>query len=901
MAENRRNLDKRPSPEALLENAQREAQGRLKIFLGAAPGVGKTYEMLQSARAKRQEGVDIVVGVVETHGRKETQALLEGLEVIPRRRVDYKGATLEEMDLDAILRRHPEIVLVDELAHTNAPGSRHPKRFRDVEELLAAGIDVYTTVNIQHIESLNDVVAQITSVRVRETVPDSIIDRADDIEVIDITPDDLIQRLKEGKVYVPQTARRALDHYFSPGNLTALRELALRRTAQRVDEQLLSHMQAHAIPGPWPAGDRVMVCIDEGPGGAALVRYTRRMADRLRAPWTVFHVETTRSLRFSEEERNRISDTLRLAQQLGGETAIVPGHDAVEEIMRYAEANNVSHIVIGKSRKSRIAELLHGSVTHELMRRAGVISVHVVAPRDLDTTPSNKTAARPESRNADILPYAWSTAFVALALGCGMILDEILAVQSVALVFLTAVLASAITYGLWPALYTSMISMLTFNFFFLPPLYTFTIAEPENVVALFFFLVVAFIASNLTARVRSQAIVARQRAKTTEDLYLFSRKLAGIGTLDDVLWATAFQVASMLKMQVVILLVDGGELTVRTGYPPEDTLDDADVAAAKWAFENNRTAGRGSDTLPGAKRLFIPMRTGRGVVGVVGIDSAKEGPLLTPEQQRLFDALIDQAALAVDRVRLAADADRTKLALEADRLRSALLTSISHDLRTPLAAIIGAAGTLRDFGNVLSEVAKRDLVATVQEEADRLNRFIANLLDMTRIESGAIEPQGALHDVGEIVGSALQRASKVLAQHRLEVEIDGTLPMLKLDAVLFEQVLFNILDNAAKYAPANSTIRLTAWQSEGKVALQILDEGDGIPPEDVERIFDKFYRVRKGDRVRAGTGLGLPICRGFIEAMGGTVEAANRSDRSGAVITIKLPVPTDAPQLDEVA
>ncbi|MET0482404.1 MAG: sensor histidine kinase KdpD [Aestuariivirgaceae bacterium] len=901
MAENRRNHDKRPSPEALLENARREGQGRLKIFLGAAPGVGKTFEMLQSARAKRQEGVDVVVGIAETHGRKETQALLEGVEIIPRRRVAYKNSTLEEMDLDVILRRRPEIVLVDELAHSNAPGSRHPKRYRDVEELLAAGIDVYTTVNIQHIESLNDIVAQITSVRVRETVPDSIIDRADDIEVIDITPDDLIQRLKEGKVYVPQTARRALDHYFSPGNLTALRELALRRTAQRVDEQLLSHMQAHAISGPWPAGDRVMVCIDEGPGGASLVRYTRRMADRLRAPWTAFHVETTRSLRFSEEERDRISDTLRLAEQLGGETAIVPGHDPVEEIMRYAEANNVSHIVIGKSRKSRLAELIRGSVTHELMRRAGAISVHVVAPRDPDTALSNRTAARRESVEADILPFAWSTAFVAVALGCGMILDEVLAVQNIALVFLTAVLASAITYGLMPALYASIVSMLAFNFFFLPPLYNFTIAEPENVVALFFFLVIAVIASNLTARVRSQAVVARQRAKTTEDLYLFSRKLAGTAALDDVLWATAFQIASMLKVQVVILLAEGEELTVRTGYPPEDTLDDADVAAAKWAFENNRTAGRGSDTLPGAKRLFIPMRTGRGVVGVIGIDSNKEGPLLTPEQQRLLDALIDQAALAVDRVRLAADADRTKLSLEADRLRSALLTSISHDLKTPLASIIGAAGTLRDFTNVLTEAAKRDLVATVQEEADRLNRFIANLLDMTRIESGAIEPQGTLHDVGEIVGSALQRASKVLAQHRLEVEIAGTLPMLKLDAVLFEQVLFNILDNAAKYAPASSTIRLKAWQSQGKVVLQILDEGDGIPPEDCERIFDKFYRVRKGDRVRAGTGLGLPICRGFIEAMGGTIEAANRPDRSGAVITIKLPVPTDAPQLDEVA
>jgi two-component system sensor histidine kinase KdpD len=569
--------------------------------------------------------------------------------------------------------------------------------------------------------------------------------------------------------------------------------------------------------------------------------------------------------------------------------------------VRYAEANNVSHIIIGKSRKSRITELVQGSVTHELMRRAGAISLHVVAPREPDSTLLNKTAGRLEPKRFDILPYAWSTAFVAVALGCGMILARVLAVQNIALVFLPAVLASAVTYGLWPALFTSIISMLAFNFFFLPPLYTFTIADPENVVALFFFLVIAFIASNLTARVRSQALVARQRAKTTEDLYLFSRKLAGVGTLDDVLWVTAFQVASMLKVQVVILIAEGDVLTVRTGYPPEDTLDEADLAAARWAFENDRTAGRGSDTLPGAKRLFIPMRTGRGVVGVVGIDNDKEGPLLTPEQQRLFDALVDQAALAVERVRLAADADRIKLALETDRLRSALLTSISHDLKTPLSAIIGAAGTLSDYSDVLNEAAKRDLLTTVQEEADRLNRFIANLLDMTRIESGAIEPQEAFHDLGEIVGSALQRAAKVLARHRLEIGIAGTLPMVKLDAVLFEQVLFNILDNAAKYSPANSTIRLRAWRSEGKVVLQILDEGDGIPPEDVERIFDKFYRVRKGDRVRAGTGLGLPICRGFIEAMGGTIEATNRSERSGVAITIKLPVPTDTPQLEEVA
>jgi two-component system sensor histidine kinase KdpD len=885
----------------LLEGAQRESGGRLKIFLGAAPGVGKTYEMLQSARMKRAENVDVVVGVVETHGRKETEALLEGLEMIPRRRMEYKGRTLEEMDLDAILRRRPQIVLVDELAHTNVPGSRHPKRYRDVEELLAAGIDVYTTVNIQHIESLNDIVAQITRVRVRETVPDSIVDRADDIEVVDITPDDLIQRLREGKVYVPQTARRALDHYFSPGNLTALRELALRQTAQRVDEQLLTHMQAHAIPGPWPAGERVLVCVDEAPDGTSLVRYARRMANRLHAPWTALHIETARSLRLTEVDRDQIAGTMRLAEQLGGEAVTIPGQSAAEEIVRYAESNNVTQIIIAKSKKSRALEFIRGSVTHELLRHAGEISVHVVAPRKDDANSSKKSSTKVPQKKFDINPYIWSSGFVVLALGCGLVLHQILDVQNIALVFLTAVLASAVSYGLFPALYASVISMLAFNFFFLPPVHTFTIADPENVVAIFFFLIVAFIASNLTARVRSQAVVARQRAKTTEDLYLFSQKLAGVGTLDDVLWATAFQVASMLKVRVVILITEGSTLEVKSGYPPEDTLDEADIAAAKWAFENNRTAGRGSDTLPGAKRLFVPMRTGRGPVGVVGIDNDKEGPLLTPEQHRLFDALMDQAALAVERVRLAADADRAMLALEADRLRSALLTSISHDLKTPLAGIIGAVGTLRDFGNVLNENSKRDLLATVQEEAERLNRFIANLLDMTRIESGAVEPGTALHDIGEIVGSALKRASKVLGNHRVEVEIAGTPPMLKLDPVLFEQVLFNILDNAAKHAPAGSTILVKAWQADGTVKLQILDEGEGIPPEDIERIFDRFYRARKGDRVRAGTGLGLPICRGFIEAMGGTIEADNRSDRSGAVITISLPVPTNTLQFNEVA
>ena len=692
--------DKRPSPEALLEEAARETRGRLKIFLGAAPGVGKTYEMLLSAAARRRDGVDVVIGGVETHGREETQALVEGFEVIPRKRVDYKGRTLEEMDLEAILQRAPQLVLVDELAHTNASGARHPKRHMDVEDLLAAGIDVYNTVNIQHLESLNDVVAQITRIRVRETVPDAFVDQADEIEVIDITPGDLIQRLKEGKVYVPKTAHRALTHYFSPGNLTALRELALRRTAQRVDQQLLTHMQAHAISGPWAAGDRVLVVINEHPKAAALLRYARRLAERLRAPWVALYVETQQALRLSEAERDRIADAMRLAERLGGEAVTIPGGELANDILRYAEANNFSHLVIGRTKRSRLYEMFFGSVTYELVRSAGNIAVHVVTGQEHERISAKTVATRPASASGYPWSYLVSTGLVGTALGVGLVLTRILEVQNVALVFLASVLVSAVAYGLWPALFASALSVLAFNFFFLPPLYTFTISDPENVVALFFFLVVALIASNLTANVRRQAMVARRRAKTTEDLYLFSRKLAGIASLDDLLWVTASQVASMLQVRVVLFLPDDGSLALKAAWPPEDVAEEADLAAAKWCWESNKPAGRGADTLPGARRLFLPMRTGRGPVAVIGIDSDKAGPILDPDQRRLLDALTDQAALAIERVNLAEDVDRAERAAEKDRLRSALLTSISHDLRTPLASILGAAASLRTLSGL---------------------------------------------------------------------------------------------------------------------------------------------------------------------------------------------------------
>jgi two-component system sensor histidine kinase KdpD len=907
MADQRRDSEHRPSPEALLEAARRDERrvGKLRIFVGAAPGVGKTYEMLQQAHARKKDGYDVVVGIVEAHGRKETEALLSGLEVIPRRHIDYKGRSLPEFDLDAAIARHPQIILVDELAHTNAEGSRHPKRYLDVEELMSHGIEVYTTVNIQHIESLNDVVAQITHVRVRETVPDAVFDRADAVELVDLTPHDLIQRLKEGKVYVPKQAERALEHFFSPANLTALRELALRRTAERVDEQLLSEMQARAIQGPWAAGERILVCISEDPRCAGLVRYAKRLADRLHGPWLALYVEGRRNIQLSEEERDRIADTLRLAEALGGEGVTLPGgnRSIADDIIAYAHAQNVTQIIIGKSARSRWFEILHGSVVHDLVRRSGNISVHVIAGDQILGRPIPKKTghAFDEDSSFEPRPYIWALAAVAIALGCGELVDTWVGIENVDLVFLTAIVGVAVRFGLWPSLLASVASALCYNFFFLPPIYTLTIEDPHNIAAFTLFTLVAITVSHVAARGQMQAVTAQARVRAVELLYAFSRKLAGTATLDDVLWATAYQTALMLKVRVVLLLPSNGSIEVKAGYPPEDMLDEADLAAAKWTWENNRAAGRGSDTLPGAKRLFLPMHTGRGPIGVVGIDSDKAGPLLTPDQRRLLDALMDQGALAIERVRLVEDMDRVERTAETERLRAALLTSISHDLKTPLASVLGSAGALRDLADKLTDSEKVELLTTIIDESERLNRFIANLLDMTKLESGALAPKLAPHDLSEIIGATLRRTAKILKHHSVQLDLAGDVPMVALDAVLFEQVLFNLLDNAAKYAAAGTTIFIRTWRDRESVSLQIVDEGEGVPPNELEHIFDKFYRVQKTDQVPPGTGLGLAISRGFVEAMHGTIVAANRADRRGAVFTITLPIPDQRQQLDAAA
>ena len=878
-------VDPRPSADALLKQAGRVGHGRLKIFLGAAPGVGKTYEMLVQARRRKLDGVDAVIGVVETHGRVETDLLTKGIETVPKKRILYKGQVLAEMDMDAILQRRPRLVLVDELAHTNVEGSRHPKRYLDVEELLAAGIDVYTTLNVQHIESLNDVVAKITHVRVRETVPDAVLDRADDIELVDLTPEDLLQRMQEGKVYMAEAAERAQANFFQPGNLAALRELALRRTAQRVDAQMLDYMRAHAITGPWEAGERLLVSVSARPGAAATIRQARRLADRLRVPWTAVHVETGYA---GEAERDAVAQALRLAERMGATAATVPAASEADGIIQYARANNATHIVLTPPPGPHWRRLFRISLVAEILRRVPDISMHVVPARSgpiARPRPSQARQSLPPLRS-----FANAFGYSILGLAAGLVVRQGLGISNVTLVMLVAVLASAVTLGLWPSLFACLISALAYNFFFLPPLYTFTIADPENVITLLVFFLVAVIASNLTARVRTQAVVARDRAATTEDLYLFARKLAGVLSLDDLLWATVYQVAHMLKVQVVLLLPEGENLEVRAGYPPEDTLDEGDLAAARWALEQGSAAGRGSDTLPGARRLFLPMRTGRGIIAIIGLHSNREGPLLTPDQRRLLDSLTDQAALAIERLQLAREMDKARVAAETEKLRSALFTSISHDLRTPLASILGSVTSLKQYGDKIDAADQDALLATIQDEAERLNHFIANLLDMTRLESGALAPRMDAVDIIDITGSVLRRTAKLLSGHRIVLALDDDLPLVLVDPVLFEQVMFNLLDNAAKYTPQGSEVTVRGRHEGNMVRISVEDEGKGLPEMDRERVFDKFYRVMAADSKRAGTGLGLSIARGFMEAMGGSIIAANREGRKGAVFILAIPV-----------
>ncbi|MFO1091319.1 MAG: sensor histidine kinase KdpD [Hyphomicrobiales bacterium] len=877
--------DRRPSPDALLELARKEGRGRLKIFLGASPGVGKTYAMLSAAQRLRAEGRDVVVGVVETHGRPETAALLAGLEVLPRRVVDYRGHVLMEFDLDAALARRPDLVIVDELAHTNAPESRHPKRYQDVEELLAAGINVWTALNIQHLESLSDVVAAITGVKVRERVPDTVLEASDDVVVVDITPDELIERLKNGKVYLPENARRAADNFLKPGNLTALRELALRRTAERVDDQMVDYLRRNAIEGPWPAAERVLVCVGDDQLSEKVVRVAARIASTLNADWLAVHVARP-------QERAgpvQIDEVMALATRLGADVRRVTGSDIAGELLRLAAQENITQIVIGHAGNGGWSRLFRRPLPDDLVRRASGVSVHVITGENsARKSVRQEFSARSWPLGLTTQGFAAAGGAVVLAGLASKALVHFLKLPNLSMIFLTAVLFCAVTYGTASAVVAAALSFLAYNFFFIEPLYTLTVASPHEFLALVMFLLVAVLTGSLAGRVRAQSDAALARVRQIEALYDLSHKLSATTKLDDVIWIIATRVAATVRGQSIVLLPEKGEVAIVAAMPPEDTLGAADWTAARWAFAHGEAAGWKSTTLPNARFQYRPLRAAGATVGVVGV--RPEGDVLSEESVRMLEALLNQFAVAIERIRLGDEATEARTNAETERLRSALLSSLSHDLRTPLSSILGSVTTLRALGSKLRKPARDDLLATIEEEATRLSRFVSNLLDMTKIESGALAGGGHTFDLVDVVAAAVRRGRATWPGRRIDFASPAQSIAARGDAALVEQLVFNLLDNAHKYSPPGSPIHVSLYSAGTEAKLIVEDEGLGIPPEDLERVFEKFYRVKAGDGRPPGTGLGLAICRGIATSMGGNVAAESPvRDGRGTRLVVRLP------------
>ena len=883
--------DQRPDPDELLrrirEQEEREHRAKLKIFFGASAGVGKTYAMLVEAHERRRAGVDVVAGVVETHGRSETAALLEGLESLPQRPVEYRGATLREFDLDAALARRPGLLLLDELAHTNAPGSRHAKRWLDVEELLNAGIDVYTTLNVQHVESLYDVVAQITGVAVREIVPDSILERADEIELVDLPPDDLLQRLREGRVYIPEQATRAAEHFFKKGNLIALRELALRVTADRVDQQMESYRRDHAIRDTWAVGGRILVGLGEPKAGLRLIRAASRMAARLQAEWLVVHVETPGEFAPTGAARDHLVDLMGYAEELGAETAMLTGTRIAEQMLAYARERNVSRIIVGKPSRTGWLRVLRGSLMDALLAGSGGIDVFVMSgeSEEDERPPVPAPALRPSLRASN---YAQSLLAVAVCSGIAWIVHLRLPPANLPMIYLLGIMAVAMRLGRGPAVLASVLSVAAFDFFFVPPRLAFRVSDTQYVLTFAGMLLVALVISTMASRLRQQTDAARQREHRTAALYVLSRELSSLRETQELLRAVLRRVADVFGSRGVILLPDsGGQLSVAAGE--SSVLGEAghDQGVAQWVFDHAQPAGAGTQTLPAAGALFLPLLGAREAVGVLGIVPDDPGRVLTRDRFRLAETFASQVALSLERAQLAEQAERTHVLVESERTRSLLLSSVSHDLRTPLSVITGAASSLLADGAPLPAAVRRELAETIAEEAQRLNRLVGNLLDMTRLESGAMPVRREWHSLEEVVGSALGRLESRLQGREVTVRLAPGLPLVQLDDVLIEQALYNLVENALKYTPPGSPIEMGAALGDGALRIEVADRGPGLPPGQEESVFEKFYRGRReGDP--SGVGLGLSICRGIIEAHGGTVSAMNR-EGGGAVFRVTLP------------
>ncbi|MGE0148574.1 MAG: DUF4118 domain-containing protein [Parvibaculaceae bacterium] len=846
-------------------------RGRLKVFLGMAPGVGKTYEMLRAARRRKAEGGDVVVGVVETHGRRETEALLRGLDVLPRRPMEYRGRTLLEFDIDAALTRKPALLLIDEHAHTNAPGSRHPKRWQDVEELLGAGVDVWTTLNVQHLESLVDVVWKITGVRQRETVPDSALARADEIEMVDVTPNELRQRLAEGKVYVPETAQLAAARFFKPENLTALRELALRRAAQTVDDQLVGEMRRAGVEGPWAAGERILVLIGADAMASSLVRAARRLSDMMMdAPWTVAHIESPNRPPPDAAGAACLGEGFKLAEQLGGTTAVLTGDDLVACALAYARQSNVTQIVLGKSKIGWWKRLRGRSLAHALMVEASGAALHIVtdgAPAPAVPPVRARAASMKGWRD-----YVLGAGLVGIATLASYPLDRYFERINLGMIFLSAVLGAGVLFGLGPALLAATIAFLTYNFLFLDPRYSLAIGSPADVLTLVVFWAVALATGGLAGRVRDQASATSRRASAIAALLAASRRLSAAATKDEAAAALAEQVSAAAGGRTVVLLPAGDVIVPAAAVPDPAALGATEMAAARWAWQKGEVAGAGTGTLPNAMWTFHPLQGLRTRSGVVGIEAHFPAPR---DSERFVAALLDQGAVALERAELAAAAAEAEAWRRSDQLRSALLNSISHDLRTPLSAVLGSATTLIDYGATLEPAVRADLLDSIREEAERLNGYVGNLLDMTRLEGGALNPKSDWTDVRDVLNAAAERVARRLGRRKLVRDYPPALSLVMADPALLEQSVVNILENAIAYSPDDTDVEIAVYEDPRNIVISIEDEGRGIPTTELARVFEKFRRMEETTDRGKGVGLGLSISKGFVEAMGGRITAAS--------------------------
>ncbi len=882
------NEETRPNPDALLARVEAEerqkARGKLKIFLGYAAGVGKTYAMLETAHSRKAEGVNVVAAVVETHGRSETEALLQGLEVLPRKQVEYRGVKLTEMDLDAVLARKPQLALVDEHAHTNAPGSRHPKRWQDIEELLIAGIDVYTTLNIQHLESFRDLIAQTTGVIVRETIPDRVLDEASEIEVVDLPPEELLLRLREGKVYIPEQAVRAMENFFEAGNLIALREITLRRAANRVDEQMREYLQTYPTAGLWPVTERLLVCISGSPNSERLIRTGRRLAEELKTEWYALYVETTGDDRLTQENRERIWRELRLAESLGAkEVTTLKADSAAEAVIDYARKNKITKVLVGRPTRPRWREWLRGSFVDQVVRQSKEVDVYVVSEERGEKT----KRIPPRSVQVPWGSYLTSLLLVAGATLGSEIAIEFLSPTNMIMFYLLAVVVAALRLGFRPALFTALVGVLAFDFFLVPPYFSFAVTDTQYLITFAGLFTVGAVISTLVARARSQTETIKNRESQTATLYALSRDLASAFGLDKILNVVIHHVGETLNAEIAILLPEGESLDVKassSGF----SLGEKQKSVAVWAYRNGQMAGRGTETLSSDELLYIPLQTGGRVVGVMGIKLRNSDETLAPETRRILEAFSGQAALAIERVYLARQADQAQLLQATERLERSLLNSISHDLRTPLSSIIGALSSLRDEKNSLNTEARRELIDLAWEEAGRMNRFVSNLLDMTRLEAGALKIKKEPYDVQDLLGSCLGSLEPRLKGKKVKIDIPSDLPLVPMDSVLMAQVMGNVLDNALKYSPPSGVIEVAARIRENRLEIEVADQGPGIPEEYLTQVFNKFSRITRADGT-SGIGLGLTISKGIVEAHEGKIWAESRPG-GGSKIVFTLPL-----------